>query len=130
MLPQLALLPESISVRIVRMLPQLVGFVRAERVCVKLDSLYSRSNHICKSNDPHIMYTCKGNKDAPSTIWLDWFKQYFCRSNKDSASATDAHRRYSRTFPEEEMKVYSPNRFICRGSHGVGKGALPSAALR
>jgi hypothetical protein len=24
----------------------------------------------------------------------------------------------------------SPNRFICRGSHGVGKGALPCAALR
>ena len=32
----------------------------------------------------------------------------------------------------QKLKPYgnSPNRFICRGSHGVGKGALDGAVLR
>jgi hypothetical protein len=50
---------ESMSVKMIKMLPQLNGFLRLERVCD------SQREYICQSNDQYGRYICKSNKDAP-----------------------------------------------------------------
>ena len=50
MLPQPVTRTEGISVRVIRMLPQLVGLFPVERACMKLDVFFLSSGEVCDEN--------------------------------------------------------------------------------
>jgi hypothetical protein len=92
---------EWTSVRIERMPPKLVDFVRVGRAC-----------------DPYRRYICKSNKDAALASWLDSYRKYICKDNKDAASASCL----DQTAASEKC---------CRGSRpGIALGQITCFRLR
>jgi hypothetical protein len=74
---------EGITVRVIRMLPQLVGLTLTEVISARVMKMLPcpvgltlTKNGICRS-DSYKEYLCES----------DAYRRYICRSNKDAASA-------------------------------------------